>query len=1475
MKLWKLFVLSGLLAMTAAAFSQNPQSTLAPVVSVNAKYVNGVAPGYAPTSGTGLLVNLGPGTANCSGTIDTYAGGNLSLTASTANYVYLNTAASCVPAVKTSAFTSTDIPVAVVITGGSGILQTCNDNGTSSPSGAYPCIVDDRTIFTVPGSTGGGLQCLNGDVAAGSGSCTSAILATVNGAPGTCGDSTHACQVTTNGKGLVTSQTPIAIKPVIDNGTSGNAAKYTNTNELGPDTCAYPSAGNFTCPNKVEGANLQGSSLTNTNSGVIVASYVQGTGYTTGVTIALTGGTCSTQPILYAVNAGGIFYPVLTEHGSCSVLPTVTVTGLGTGASVTLAFKNNAAALDAAGNLGTAQENSSGDLLTQFASIQKEPLFQNPVMLPSQGSSYSALMQLCNAGLMEPFIQIPNNDPVIGFTLVSICPGNGFDIAISPEGNTSGNSFGNKPPILFGTSTQNGSTQFGVQQFNSFNQAIVGENSITFNPCFTVTMGCLPEGAGINFQTENAGGTLLLGYLGGGMSYTGTGSCALSGGTLVSGSPDTCTVALSSGVIVPTIVGSGVYSVSPTMTITGYSSGMNALLSGITLIANPNKDSGSFWVDALGTFHIASARVGVTGADLATISPAGALSVASCTGCGSVTSVANLAGGALGSLPYQSAASVTAFIAGPTTGGRTFIPAWQPSGSLIAPISLDLATYLSTPAAGVAPLPVSANFVFVGDSITCRDSNTAACITSPFTIPANGYSATTTGTASSGSTALTIASGTGTANGQAVFAPGYIPYGTTVASGGGTTSIVLSAQTTAAMSTTAVSFGLMDYPSQAMRLPSFAGHGTGTNLGVAGWKIADIQGDYTGNVHPLSPAVTGKPGFLFVLIGTNDEYTPSNVAFIKAGLIGYYQTARADGWKIVAYTIPPNSATPGLNTVRLQVNQWLRAQSGLWDRLIDMDQQLSDPYNPMLYGSDNIHPTVGGDGLLARLDNQSLVTQENPALGEPFVAPGTGYANYRGNFSALHSLTTGYQNAGGGDGALGLATTTYDSSAWGNMCLGALIDGNSNACNGSNALGSLVHGIANVGNGQYAGFSLLNANYNLCDGQGSCIGLVNAVQSTCAGSNCGFAGDYSNTNQIGWGINPTQYTWAQGNGINEWDFGDFLGNLIVHSLSEANSTVATATTIAPTTGMVTLTGTTPIATITVPTVAGVTTWLGCIDFIPGSSVVTTAAGNIDAVYNLTAGVMARACYNGTKWYFTNSGTVTSIATTGPISGGPISGSGTISCPTCVVASSPGAGVAHFGGATQTVTSSAVALATDVSGILPIVNGGTGLGTTLSGLVRGGSTAMTAAEISGDCTTSGSNAITCTKSSGTAFASGAFAAAYSLPTQYTKWGCETGVGDGLNAIPAGTYLQSFCYNTTGVSVTLTGLKCYIDGGSTSTMNAAGNTLGALLTGAVTCTTSFAAGTQSANVTLTSGDYIKFTFVADGTAKQTTWVVQGTY
>lgn len=116
--------------------------------------------------------------------------------------------------------------------------------------------------------------------------------------------------------------------------------------------------------------------------------------------------------------------------------------------------------------------------------------------------------------------------------------------------------------------------------------------------------------------------------------------------------------------------------------------------------------------------------------------------------------------------------------------------------------------------------------------------------------------------------------------------------------------------------------------------------------------------------------------------------------------------------------------------------------------------------------------------------------------------------------------------------------------------------------------------------------------------------------------------------------------------------------------------------------------------------------------------------------------------------------------------------------------------------------------------------------------------------------------------------------YVLPTQYTHLRCESGLGDGLNAVTAGTYLQSTCYNDSGVTWTIVGIKCFTDNNGTSTLNATNGAATGLLTGAVTCTNAFAAGSQSATTTIANGDYIKFTFVADGTSKQTTWVVSFT-
>jgi hypothetical protein len=111
------------------AMAQQPQASdvtnTEPLALLNAYMTNGVAPGYWPTAGAGLTLNISAGTAFCGGTVINYAGGTLTMTNAT-NNIYLNTASSCVPAVKTTAFTSSDIPLAIVVAAGS-VITTITD----------------------------------------------------------------------------------------------------------------------------------------------------------------------------------------------------------------------------------------------------------------------------------------------------------------------------------------------------------------------------------------------------------------------------------------------------------------------------------------------------------------------------------------------------------------------------------------------------------------------------------------------------------------------------------------------------------------------------------------------------------------------------------------------------------------------------------------------------------------------------------------------------------------------------------------------------------------------------------------------------------------------------------------------------------------------------------------------------------------------------------------------------------------------------------------------------------------------------------------------------------------------------------------------------------------------------------------------------------------------------------------------------
>lgn len=125
-------------------------------------------------------------------------------------------------------------------------------------------------------------------------------------------------------------------------------------------------------------------------------------------------------------------------------------------------------------------------------------------------------------------------------------------------------------------------------------------------------------------------------------------------------------------------------------------------------------------ITGVGTISIPNS--GVTNAMLANSSMTLNGTVVALGSSGSIT-VGSVNGGATGSLLYQSAANVTAFLASPTTSGHAFVPMWQPVGVAINPTAVDLGTYLGSNV--TASSPIVATPSTLGTNLSCPTCGTA------------------------------------------------------------------------------------------------------------------------------------------------------------------------------------------------------------------------------------------------------------------------------------------------------------------------------------------------------------------------------------------------------------------------------------------------------------------------------------------------------------------------------------------------------------------------------------------------------------------------------------------------------------------------------------------------------------------------------------------------------------------------------
>jgi hypothetical protein len=146
---WILLVgLAVIFGASFVAFGQAPQTQTAPPFAASANYVRGWSPSYSyDQTSSGLTFKMQGGTNFACGSLVNYAGGSITLAASSTNYVYLDTTASCAPAVSTTVFAlGTQVPLYVVVTGSSTVTT----------------ISDVKTMFQKPSTSSGGLTSFNG-----------------------------------------------------------------------------------------------------------------------------------------------------------------------------------------------------------------------------------------------------------------------------------------------------------------------------------------------------------------------------------------------------------------------------------------------------------------------------------------------------------------------------------------------------------------------------------------------------------------------------------------------------------------------------------------------------------------------------------------------------------------------------------------------------------------------------------------------------------------------------------------------------------------------------------------------------------------------------------------------------------------------------------------------------------------------------------------------------------------------------------------------------------------------------------------------------------------------------------------------------------------------------------------------------------------------------------------------------------------
>ena len=179
------------------------------------------------------------------------------------------------------------------------------------------------------------------------------------------------------------------------------------------------------------------------------------------------------------------------------------------------------------------------------------------------------------------------------------------------------------------------------------------------------------------------------------------------------------------------------------------------------------------------------------------------------------------------------------------------------------------------------------------------------------------------------------------------------------------------------------------WPSVLLGLPFINSRGASYVVATDSATLAGRTSAYTADVFPKRPnGATIKEAWLFMWIGANDffNYTAATVPTYMTSLESYWNTAKADGFKVVAFTISRRNdqVSNAAELARNLINENIR-KSAVWDYLVDADLVMTDPTNYMYSAA--VHPSVVGHRIIAYFVNSALVCGSSFIKTQDYIYP--------------------------------------------------------------------------------------------------------------------------------------------------------------------------------------------------------------------------------------------------------------------------------------------------------------------------------------------------------------------------------------------------------------------------------------------------------------------------------------------------------